>query len=388
MVRYSDEEFEEFFSNLTEDEQDELLHEVIALTLGEEDEERSIVALLDHYTIEDIKKLCKQYGITGYSGMNKSELLIHFITHLVTPKYIRESVEHMSRAHQLLLVLTQQMLEIGIPFETTMDVPQSFLMYKPRKMIDDTGEILIPHEIDTKMKEAVQTDETLKELSDLYRLLIASVELYGSLPLEQLQVVYQKYMGQTLTLDALKDWLDLVEEVNPDFKNYVVEDGNITHIDFQFDQPDMLKIASEVTYYLPETKEEMLIYSERVYGIDPEQCDRVIEWVKDHFIENEYMDFIERNLMAEELGTELLLQLKHLSEAHDFMPVLEALIEDEVLDGDAFPTGLDLFDEMLNHMRRWLYLGHTSEEFKDILNHSSEKYENVIDFHQYQQRKK
>lgn len=387
-MRYSDEEFEAFFSNLTEDEQDELLHEVIALTLGEEDEERSIVALLDHYTVEDIKTLCKQHGITGYSGMNKSELLIHFITHLVTPEHIRECAEHMSRAHQLLLVLTQQMIEAGIPFETTLDVPQSFLMYKPMKMVDDTGEILIPHEIDTKMKEAVQTDETLKELSDRYRLLIASVELYGSLPFEQLQVVYQKYMDQSLTLDALKDWLGLVEEVNPDFKNYEVKDGTITHIDFQFDRTHMLEIAKEVTYYLPETKEEMLTYSKRIYGIDPEQCDRIIEWVKDHFIENEYMDFIERNIEAEELGTELLLLLKHISEPHDFIPVFEAWIEDDVLDEDAFSTGLVLFDEMLNHMRSWLYLGHTSKEFENILNHSSEKYENVIDFHQYQQRKK
>ncbi|UXS22106.1 hypothetical protein [Staphylococcus delphini] len=388
MMRYSDEEFEAFFSNLTEDEQDELLHEVIAMTLGEADEERSIVTLLNRYTVEDIKTLCKQHDIAGYSGMNKSELLVHFITHLVTPEYIRESVVQMSRAHQLLLVLTQQMIEVGIPFETTLDVPQSFLLYKPRMTFDDTGEILIPHEIDEKMKEAVQTEEILKALSDQYRLLIASVELYGSLPLEQLQVVYQKYMDQTLTLDALKDWLDLVEEVNPDFKNYEVKDGHITHIDFQFDQTQMLEIASKVTYYLPETKEEMLTYSKRLYGIDPERCDRVIEWVKDHFIEYEYMDFIDRNLEAEELGTELLLLLKHISEPGDFAPVLEGWIEDGELDEDAFSTGLVLFEEMLKHMRSWLYLGHTSEEFENILNHSSEKYENVIDFHQYQQRKK
>ncbi|PCF35032.1 hypothetical protein B5C00_02715 [Staphylococcus delphini] len=388
MMRYSDEEFEAFFSNLTEDERDELLHEVIAMTLGEADEERSIVTLLNRYTIEDIKALCKQHDITGYSGMNKSELLVHFITYLVTPEYIRESVAHMSRAHQLLLVLTQQMIEVGIPFETTLDVPQSFLMYKPRMSFDDTGEILIPHEIDEKMKEAVQTEEILKALSDQYRLLIASVELYGSLPLEQLQVVYQKYMDQTLTLDALKDWLDLVEEVNPDFKNYEVKDDVITHIDFQFDQTQMVEIASKVTYYLPETKEEMLTYSKRLYGIDPERCDRVIEWVKDHFIEYEYMDFIDRNLEAEELGTELLLLLKHISEPDDFAPVLEGWIEDGELDEDAFSTGLVLFEEMLKHMRSWLYLGHTSEEFENILNHSSEKYENVVDFHQYQQRKK
>lgn len=388
MMRYSDEEFEAFFSNLTEDERDELLHEVIAMTLGEADEERSIVTLLNRYTIEDIKTLCKQHDITGYSGMNKSELLVHFITHLVTPEYIRESVAHMSRAHQLLLVLTQQMIEGGIPFETTLDVPQSFLMYKPRMTFDDTGKILIPHEIDEKMKEAVQTEEILKALSDQYRLLIASVELYGSLPLEQLQVVYQKYMDQTLTLDALKDWLDLVEEVNPDFKNYEVKDDVITHIDFQFDQTQMVEIASKVTYYLPETKEEMLTYSKRLYGIDPERCDRVIEWVKDHFIEYEYMDFIDRNLEAEELGTEILLLLKHISEPDDFAPVLEGWIEDGELDEDAFSTGLVLIEEVLKHMRSWLYLGHTSEEFENILNHSSEKYENVIDFHQYQQRKK
>ncbi|MFH0715666.1 hypothetical protein WMC59_02385 [Staphylococcus delphini] len=388
MMRYSDEEFEAFFSNLTEDEQDELLHEVIAMTLGEADEERSIVTLLNRYTVEDIKMLCKQHDITGYSGMNKSELLVYFITHLVTPEYIQESVAHMSRAHRLLLVLTQQMIEVGIPFETTLDVPESFLLYKPRMTFDGTGEILIPHEIDEKMKEAVQTEETLKALSDQYRLLIASVELYGSLPLEQLQVVYQKYMNQTLTLDALKDWLDLVEEVNPDFKNYEVKDDVITHIDFQFDQTQMVEIASKVTYYLPETKEEMLTYSKRLYGIDPERCDRVIEWVKDHFIEYEYMDFIDRNLEAEELGTELLLLLKHISEPGDFLPVLEGWIEDGELDEDAFSTGLVLFEEMLKHMRSWLYLGHTSEEFENILNHSSEKYENVIDFHQYQQRKK
>lgn len=361
-------QFEKEMSSLFKDNMDSFL----------EMSKNSITVLMSDYKVDDVKALCKAHDIKGYSNLNKDELLQHFIESLVDETYFKQEVAKMTKAQQLALVMTAEMNERFDAIVTPVQFDDTFLMFS----IDEGHgyyRLHLPDEVSDKVRQYIQQDEYLRQMTLAYQLLVASSNLYGLFSYTQLQNVYRHYLGVAYSLVDIQNWLKRVEYVNPEMTSFRVVNGLITSKGLQFEEAEYPYFLKEAKYYMPETIDAFLTYEDNVYGIDDETEMNFMAWVEENTLKHN-----QSNVNAIELSVELLTMMKHAASFDMIQSILNSLVDDGVLRQRVKQTGKNVVKPIFMNMRSWMYHGYTVEEYIDLMNQNERhQFSNVIDFNQH-----
>lgn len=361
-------QFEKEMSSLFKDNMDSFL----------EMSKNSITVLMSDYKVDDVKALCKAHDIKGYSNLNKDELLQHFIESLVDETYFKQEVAKMTKAQQLALVMTAEMNERFDAIVTPVQFNDTFLIFS----IDEGHgyySLHLPDEVSDKVRQYIQQDEHLRQMTLAYQLLVASSNLYGLFSYTQLQNVYRHYLGVAYSLVDIQNWLKRVEYVNPEMISFRVVNGLIASKGLQFEEAEYPYFLKEAKYYMPETMDEFLTYEDNVYGIDDETEMNFMAWVEENTLKHN-----QSNVNAIELSVELLTMMKHAASFDMIQSILNALVDDGILRQRVKQTGKNVVKPIFMNMRSWMYHGYTVEEYIDLMNQNERhQFSNVIDFNQH-----
>lgn len=361
-------QFEKEMSSLFKDNMDSFL----------EMSKNSITVLMSDYKVDDVKALCKAHDIKGYSNLNKDELLQHFIESLVDETYFKQEVAKMTKAQQLALVMTAEMNERFDAIVTPVQFDDTFLMFS----IDEGHgyySLHLPDEVSDKVRQYIQQDEHLRQMTLAYQLLVASSNLYGLFSYTQLQNVYRHYLGVAYSLVDIQNWLKRVEYVNPEMTSFRVVNGLIASKGLQFEEAEYPYFLKEAKYYMPETIDAFLTYEDNVYGIDDETEMNFMAWVEENTLKHN-----QSNVNAIELSVELLTMMKHAASFDMIQSILNSLVDDGVLRQRVKQTGKNVVKPIFMNMRSWMYHGYTVEEYIDLMNQNERhQFSNVIDFNQH-----
>lgn len=361
-------QFEKEMSSLFKDNMDSFL----------EMSKNSITVLMSDYKVDDVKALCKAHDIKGYSNLNKDELLQHFIESLVDETYFKQEVAKMTKAQQLALVMTAEMNERFDAIVTPVQFNDTFLIFS----IDEGHgyySLHLPDEVSDKVRQYIQQDEHLRQMTLAYQLLVASSNLYGLFSYTQLQNVYRHYLGVAYSLVDIQNWLKRVEYVNPEMISFRVVNGLIASKGLQFEEAEYPYFLKEAKYYMPETMDEFLTYEDNVYGIDDETEMNFMAWVEENTLKHN-----QSNVNAIELSVELLTMMKHAASFDMIQSILNALVDDGILRQRVKQTGKNVVKPIFMNMRSWMYHGYTVEEYIGLMNQNERhQFSNVIDFNQH-----
>ncbi|MBI5974354.1 Rho termination factor N-terminal domain-containing protein [Staphylococcus canis] len=341
----------------------------------------SITTLMHHYKVKEIKDLCKQYGIKGYSSLNKDEMLYHFITNLVTQEYFNQTVDRFNEDEKLALIMTNQYNAWGDSFETRLKIQDNFILFG---VDEGDGYVYpwIPDEILDKVEQYIKQNESLRKIQLAYDLLEAATNLYGLYTFTQLQEVYREYLGESYSLLDIQKWINRVERVNPEMINFREENGVIVSKGLELEVIDYPHFMKDANYYMPETIEEMLRYKEWVMGIDEETQIDFLTWLDKNVIKNNPL-----NAIPDELAVELLTMMRHAVSYDMIDNVLNAMVEDGILKKRVASTGKNVVKPIFMKIRSWLYHGYTFKEYMKIMDQEEQQQRGkVIDFKQHRKK--
>lgn len=338
----------------------------------------SIVLLMNHYKKSEIKKLCKQFGIKGYSNLNKEELLQHFIQELVQPSYIEQQIAKMNESEKLALIMTIEFNDLFGPFYTPIKFDDTFLIFSQDEG-NGINSLWVPDEIIDVVHDYIEQDDTLIELRLAYQILEAATNLYGLYSFTQLQKVYEQYLDKKYSLLSIQQWLKQVERVNSEMANFRVTNGIIVSKGLQLEEEEFPYFLKDAKYYMPNTLEELLEYEMTVYGIDDETEFEFMSWLEKNILKDNKFD-----ANAELLSVELLTMMKHALSFDMIQSILESLVQDGILRKRVEVTAENVVKPIYLRMRSWIYHGYTFEEYMEIMDKEERHQQsNVIDFNQH-----
>lgn len=339
----------------------------------------TIINLLGNPTVKELKQLCKENGVKGYSTLRKEEIAHWFITSLVTEDYFNEAVAKMNENQKRLLIQVYAFNDLDTPIESNVSFPESYLIFETEE--DDRGKHLlwIPDEILEQVGKWIKKHETLKRYQQEQDLIEAATNLYGLYSFAQLQKVLNRYLEHDYSLLETRSILMRLNRLMPEIRNFNVGEGLITSVGLELEPDELHHFLRDAHYYEPETLEEMLFYKTHVFGIDEDTYFNFLSWLGKNMRENN-----DYNVTPDELAVEILTMMKHAIEYEMVADVMYSLVQDGILRKRVEQTAINKVKPVYMKMRNWIYHGHTFEEYMEIMN-QEERHQNgkVIDFKAY-----
>ncbi|UXS75860.1 Rho termination factor N-terminal domain-containing protein [Staphylococcus chromogenes] len=339
----------------------------------------SIINLLGNPTVKELKQLCKENGVKGYSTLRKEEIAHWFITSLVTEDYFNEAVAQMDENQKRLLIQVYAFNDLDTPIESNVSFPESYLIFETEE--DDRGKHLlwIPDEILEQVGKWIKKHETLKRYQQEQDLIEAATNLYGLYSFAQLQKVLNRYLEHDYSLLETRSILMRLNRLMPEMCNFNVGEGLILSVGLELEPDELHHFLRDAHYYEPETLEEMLFYKTHVFGIDEDTYFNFLSWLGKNMRENN-----DYNVTPDELVVEILTMMKHAIEYEMVADVMYSLVQDGILRKRVEQTAINKVKPVYMKMRNWIYHGHTFEEYMEIMN-QEERHQNgkVIDFKAY-----
>ena len=355
----------DFLSGLLEGLTDEERAEFEQALMGQgilPEQPNSIVELMSEYTVDEIKELCKAHGIKGYSGMKKDEMLVHFITELVTDTYIKEEVGKMRNDQRLAFVLAHHYSTELLPLISAVTFPDCYLVFNTDEE-DGLFALEIPAEVAERVAKYIeQEDADLQALIQKYRVFEAATNLYGLYTYTQLQKVFKTYLDEENTLIDIQRFVKRCERVAPENVNYRLVNGAIISLGLQLEEDELAHFLKDAHYYMPETVEDMLYFEKNVFNLPDEDMIDFLSWLDRSVIkDNNY------NATPDQLNIELLTMMKHAISYDMVADVLLSMVNDGILRKRVTATHQNKVKPVYMKMRNWIFHGHTFDEYMEIL---------------------
>ncbi|QLK86762.1 hypothetical protein [Staphylococcus sp. 17KM0847] len=376
MVREFD-ELSDMLSGLGDEEKNLLEQELMKRGVLPEQPD-SIIELMSNYKVEEIKALCREHGIKGYTSMNKDEMLVHFIDTLVTEAYIQQEVDKMTKDQRLAFVLTSYKTHDMMPFVSTVDFSDTFLIFNDDE--DEEMPILkIPAEIQETVAHYIASDRELQGLITKYRVLEAATNLYGLYTYTQLQNVFKTYLNETATLMDVERFLKRCLRVAPEIVNYRIVNGAIVSIGLQLEEDEFPQFLEGAHYYMPKTIEDLLFFESNIFSMSDEDMIDFLSWLDRNVIKDNKF-----NANANQLNVELLTMMKHAISYEMVGDILLSMVNDGILRKRVTVTHENKVKPIYMKMRNWIFHGYTFEEYMEILD-KEYKYDGskIIDINQH-----
>lgn len=309
------------------------------------------------YTKNDLKEIAQMYGFTGYNKFKKKELAQWLKNHLLDTAVMKKVLLEASEASFQLfesavekngISMTGELVERHPLLVTYGGFHQGLEFYQ------------VPDDVKEKYKK-ICTPEFRQECIARQKFMVycdAALYLYGVIPIEKFVEIYNSYEDADMKPEEAEDriWNYIKHG-----EAYVLKDGFF--MEAELEEENMFRYVLQeqepYSYYIPENKEEFLVYGECGCQEPDESTDFFLKYIQkklhkkapeDLMIYYEIQDGIRMNEDVEELISVLL--------------EFDCRISSDKQIKDAMNQILRLG----RYIRKWDYKGHTNAEIQKSSN--------------------
>lgn len=219
---------------------------------------------------EELKNICRNLGIKGYSSKSKEDLVS-----LITEAYFADDqmLDKMLQTYNsdfkvVLDDITAQEKNYMVYHH---DIPDEvFLFYA-----DDTELLFIPKDVKAHFNTYKQAHPAFKEEIDKIHFYRSALNLYGFATLKHLAVLKEKYFNVQMTEDEIRE--ELID-VMPEYEA-LIKDGSVKHKELSNIDIDLKALTEQKDYYIPEY-EDYKLYTEHFYVEPTQEIKHLVEYIE------------------------------------------------------------------------------------------------------------
>lgn len=240
--------------------------------------------ILELHTVQDLKNMAKEFGVSGYSKLKKGELAA-----LLCENILKED----TASEKLLCATNREIehLEKAIREEVIIEENTFWYEYWERicfAFITTDKEVRIPAEI-TEMYEKIKNDDSYRRdrerAETLFAYARACTNLYSLIDNKKFLEIINAQTGLAMNQEELERWMKIRRQFRG-CQLFFMEDSYIMdeiygmndfgiHEDYQ----EMLKEQGSKPYYVP-GKEELLKYADGIYTEENEAYLSMLSYMK------------------------------------------------------------------------------------------------------------
>lgn len=219
---------------------------------------------------EELKNICRNLGIKGYSSKNKEDVIS-----LITETYFADDqiLDKMLHTYDsdFKVVLDNITAQENNYMVYHHDIPDDvFLFYA-----DDTELLFIPQDVKAHFNAYKQAHPTFKEEIDKIHFYRSALNLYGFVTLKHLAVLKEKYFNVQMTEDEIRDELITVM---PEYEA-LIKDGSVKHKELSNIDIDLKFLTEQKEYYIPKY-DDYKLYTEHFYVEPTQEIKHLVEYIE------------------------------------------------------------------------------------------------------------
>lgn len=287
---------------------------------------------------DELKAICKFYGIKGYSSKKKDEL-VELINTFVFKDY--EAAELMF--NQISAETYSVLNRLIINEEDSMQGEHGEDVYF---LFTEDDHTVLPSDVKEYLRKFVVEKSASEDQDDEVVALVSAVNLYGYFSLEHYQHLLKKYLNMDVSIEELKNDLASVATIQD---NHVL---NPLLQDMDFDAPIN---RSARRYYLPDTWEEYKQYFNIEYYEQSKEIKQLFAYLQ---------SYIPAGIQPKDVKESLIVMMKTVDNPTKLVSIINEMVKEGTLQAlPEQPTELHLL-AAYRTVRNWHLGGHTYNELQ------------------------
>nr|WEA36485.1 hypothetical protein PU976_02325 [Staphylococcus aureus] len=308
-------------------------------------------------TNDELKSICRQYGIKGFSNKNKKNLVKLIMAAFFNNNHIIEQV--FSNASLFEFSILASILESDdnyrlnnelITFENIHDEPHFDILYEDDDFEDfgttDSSRNDTITQLISEIKKGLIDKKDILPL----RIILGAVNLYGILSTNHLLYLTQRFYDATFTMEDLQFSLDTLAGT----ELYYIEDDFVFHpvlFDVVETEASGIDISDE-GYYVPASVEELIYYDRHHYL----KSDQAIKEFTSYLRKQINM---KNDIEKEKYVNEIIMLLRTIPTSKLIQPIMQLFIDNDILNNVQNDASLiEKATHARNHLRLWSLQGH------------------------------
>lgn len=310
--------------------------------MKQQSELKNVNKPLTHYLKElkndDLKAICKFYGIKGYSSKKKDQL-VEMINTFVLKDY--EAAELMF--NQISAETYGILNRLIINEENAVEGQHGDAVYF---LFEQDEHTFIPGDVKAYLRKFVVEKSTSEDQDDEVIALVSAVNLYGYFSLAHYQQLLKKYLNMDVSVHELKNDLASVANIqNEHVLNPLLED-------MEFDAPIDRSARS---YYMPETWAAFKKYFNIEYYEQAKEIEQLLTYLK---------SYITAGVNPKDIEESLIVMMKTVDNPAKLTAIINEMVKEGTLQPlPEQPTELHLL-AAYRAVRNWHLGGYMYNELK------------------------
>lgn len=233
---------------------------------------------LESLSKEELKDICRNFDIKGFSSKNKDELIeLIQSTYFKDDQLLTRLLQELSSDYKLIFY------ELAVSDDETVrfnrDIPDTLFLFYP----EADEHLVIPKDVKQHFKQFIETHPDINSDIQLIEFYHSAFNLYGFVSLKQLAKLQYKYKG------LQKDEQTIKEEITrllPEYKD-LIQHRSVKHRDLAQVNLNMKALTHGKKYYEPATESEFLNYKDP-YFTEPSEAIEALRTLLDDMVTEEY----------------------------------------------------------------------------------------------------
>lgn len=305
---------------------------------------------LESLSKEELKDICRNFDIKGFSSKNKDELIeLIQSTYFEDDQLLTRLLQELSSDHKLIFYELAVSDDDTVPFNR--DIPDTLFLFYP----EADEHLVIPKDVKKHFKQYIEKHPEIEHDIQLIEFYHSAFNLYGFVSLKQLAKLQYKYKG------LQKDEQTIEEEIRrllPEYKE-LIQDKSVKHRDLAQVNLNMKALTHGKKYYEPATESEFLNYNDP-YFTEPSEAVESLRTLLNKMVTEEYAGTYTAQLIIDTIIFGLRANdtpefiMKHIQQIEDsgFIKVEGAALSDSI-------------DHAINDSRLWSLNGHKKQQKRE-----------------------
>ncbi|SCS64217.1 hypothetical protein [Staphylococcus caeli] len=341
---------------LSEDQRQTLSGLVLNDEFRENLKDITLMELLELYSNEELKDICRLYSIKGFSTKNKNGLCELISNKFFESKDIAASILEDDFSVAVLYEL------LASDRNSIKDVNVDNLNFFPFivGIFDRFGSIIgvLPSDVKTYLEENFDVQSKIESIQvpqtnfEIIECVQRALQIYGIVEIKHMQELIKLYLNIDVSKNELKGLFDLEGE-GLIYKNYIV------HPFIMDDIQEYLTFILDVPYFVPQNYEEFKMitaYSDIYQTLEMQAFSKLF---KQHLVDKDKMNQDEMEIFL------LTMISSAVNETHVKL-YLQNFEENHIITKMPRKKRDKLLNEIIPQIRKWIYRGHNSEEYKNL----------------------
>lgn len=309
--------------------------------------------VLNHYKKEELLQIAGIHNVRCFQGQNKPKIIELISERLLDEAYMKSLIENCTSD-------TLQLFEDAIEEEgiecTQEDIEESLFLCCYGAYAEQES-YAVPVDV-IEAYHRICTPEfkvMMKKRWKWIKYCEAAVYLYGVLPVHKMAEIYNHYETEPVDQAELERYLEAVTQSGEEDQVVMIKQGML--MDYRLEEDDrylaLIREQQDVPYYIPETKEEFLNYTE-LGGQQPDE----------HFDELAEYLFVQLNLSVEMASVLIYATQDVIRRGRPFDEIMEAslFMNLPVHNKREKKKLFEKMETLRRHIRLWNLRGYTQEE--------------------------